>query len=176
MDMFDVLLAKKLSGGGGKEPTLVQKLITANGTYNASDDDADGYDVVTVDVPASTSDVSGFITIENNGVNNFRVNLNIPEGVTALNQGAFTNANQLLTLILPTTLNNIAINAFYGCGRLETITCKAVEPPIATTDSFFALNANCNIYVPAESVNDYKTANGWSSRSNYIQAIPEELR
>lgn len=41
------------SGGGGS--TLIEKTITANGTYNASDDSADGYSKVTVDVPTPSS-------------------------------------------------------------------------------------------------------------------------
>lgn len=38
-------------GGGesGQEPTLITKLITSNGTYNASDDNADGYSQVVVE-------------------------------------------------------------------------------------------------------------------------------
>lgn len=39
------------SGGGGGSSTLITKTITANGTYNASDDSADGYSSVTVNVP-----------------------------------------------------------------------------------------------------------------------------
>lgn len=35
-------------------PTLISKTITANGTYSAEDDDADGYDEVTVNVPSGT--------------------------------------------------------------------------------------------------------------------------
>lgn len=38
-----------ISGGGGS--TLISKSITANGTYNATDDSADGYSQVTVNVP-----------------------------------------------------------------------------------------------------------------------------
>ena len=40
------------SGGGGG--TIVSKSITANGTYNASSDNADGYSPVTVNVPSMT--------------------------------------------------------------------------------------------------------------------------
>lgn len=35
-------------------PTLITKSITANGTYTASDDGADGYDEVSVNVPSTT--------------------------------------------------------------------------------------------------------------------------
>lgn len=38
------------SGGGGGS-TLIEKSISANGVYNASEDSADGYSKVTVDVP-----------------------------------------------------------------------------------------------------------------------------
>lgn len=40
------------SGGGGG--TIVSKTITTNGTYNASDDNADGYSPVTVNIPSSS--------------------------------------------------------------------------------------------------------------------------
>lgn len=38
-------------GGGGGEAVLVNKTVSANGTYNASSDSADGYKKVTVAVP-----------------------------------------------------------------------------------------------------------------------------
>ena len=41
------------TGGGGS--TLITKSITENGTYDASDDSADGYSEVTVNVPQTTS-------------------------------------------------------------------------------------------------------------------------
>ena len=56
MDMFDVLFAKAVSGGGGAAPTLITKDITANGEYSAVDDDADGYSAVTVNVGGSVAE------------------------------------------------------------------------------------------------------------------------
>lgn len=56
------------SGGGGssEEPILVARRITENGTYHASDDEADGYSMVTVDVPTPTIiDASGMPITEN---------------------------------------------------------------------------------------------------------------
>ena len=43
------------SGGGGGGAVLITKNITANGTYDAEDDNADGYSQVTVNVSGGTS-------------------------------------------------------------------------------------------------------------------------
>ena len=53
VDLYDLAFAKNISGGGtpAPEPTLITKNITANGTYNAASDNADGYSSVTVNVP-----------------------------------------------------------------------------------------------------------------------------
>lgn len=42
-------------GGGGGSATLIEKTITANGEYNASDDGADGYKKVEVNVSGGSS-------------------------------------------------------------------------------------------------------------------------
>lgn len=44
---FTLVIEKQVSSGGS---TLITKTITANGTYDAEDDDADGYSSVTVNV------------------------------------------------------------------------------------------------------------------------------
>ena len=41
-------------------PTLITKLITANGTYNATSDNADGYSSVTVNVPSGSQNSRSF--------------------------------------------------------------------------------------------------------------------
>lgn len=41
------------------EPDLIEKTVNANGTYNATDDDADGYSKVTVAIPVYDGTVSG---------------------------------------------------------------------------------------------------------------------
>ena len=55
LDVFDGILAARLCGSGSSppEPVLTEKTVTANGTYNAEDDNADGYSSVDVEVPAS---------------------------------------------------------------------------------------------------------------------------
>ena len=54
-DLHDLLIAGRLLGGSGgspaPQPALITKNITANGTYSAADDSADGYSSVTINVP-----------------------------------------------------------------------------------------------------------------------------
>lgn len=56
MDILSYILGKKAGGGGGEAPVLIDKTITENGTYNASDDGANGYKSVTADVSGSGTD------------------------------------------------------------------------------------------------------------------------
>ena len=53
LNFYDAILGAETigGGGGGSEPVLVSKSITANGTYDPADDNADGYSSVSVDVP-----------------------------------------------------------------------------------------------------------------------------
>ena len=55
IDLHNALIAGRMLGGSGgspaPEPTLITKSITANGTYNAASDNADGYSSVTVAIP-----------------------------------------------------------------------------------------------------------------------------
>lgn len=53
MDILSYRMGQSSAGGGGGEAVLVNKDISANGTYNASSDSADGYKKVVVDVPNS---------------------------------------------------------------------------------------------------------------------------
>lgn len=70
---------------------------------------------------------------------------------------------------------------FEGCSSLTSITFESTIPPEFNGAStghpeeyqcMFADTNNCPIYVPAESVNAYKTATGWSYFADRIQAIP----
>ena len=74
----------------GAEAVIVSKNITANGTYNASSDSADGYNPVTVNVPGPTI-VSKNITANGtynassdsaDGYNPVTVNIHIPATLT----------------------------------------------------------------------------------------------
>lgn len=98
------------------------------------------------------------------------VNLTLPSGVTSIGQFAFQNT-AITTLTLPSTISSIGNSAFSGCSSLTSITVEATIPPTLGSRTFNNTN-NCPIYVPAESVSTYQSANNWSSLSSRIQAIP----
>ena len=64
-------------------------------------------------------------------------------------------------------------NAFSNCTGLTSITIEATTPPSLPFGSGFRNTNNCPIYVPAESVDAYKSATYWSDYASRIQAIQQ---
>lgn len=93
----DDLTLVDVSGGGS---TLITKSISANGTYNASSDSADGYSQVNVAVPASAVDTgTKNITANGNGqdvVGYAAVNVNVPNSYSASDEGKVVSNGALV--------------------------------------------------------------------------------
>ena len=119
-------------------------------------------------------------------------NLTLPEGITSIDSGAFSGCKiESITLNSITQINS---NAFYRCSSLKyvtlgsgltrlydsvfqyctsliSITVKATTPPSMPANALYDTN-NCIIYVPAESIDTYKTTGWWQNYASRIQAIP----
>ncbi|MGP1478594.1 MAG: leucine-rich repeat domain-containing protein [Capnocytophaga sp.] len=95
-------------------------------------------------------------------------------GVKELGEAAFANCTALTKVFLPASVKKIDGLAFGLCSALQSITIDALNPPTLTGDIFFGLKADQipNIYVPATSVNDYKTAAKWSIYAAKIHPKP----
>ena len=89
---------------------------------------------------------------------------------TSINTGVFGNCSEITEVIIGNAVATINSMLFYGCSSLTSVTVEATTPPILNGPIFNV--APPIIYVPAESVNAYKTANGWSDYASYIQPIP----
>lgn len=94
----------------------------------------------------------------------------LPNNLTTIEKYAFENCSKLLEIILPMNVNSIGENVFKHCNQLEKIIVLSSNPPrlggslgISTT----------NIYVPAESVELYKTAPLWSDYADKIFSVEE---
>jgi hypothetical protein len=105
--------AKIVENGGGSS-TLIEKNITENGVYNASDDNADGYSSVEVNCP----DPGEYNGIFKSSSPSFSVNTGlrkiiVPDGVTEILTNGFYNLTDLTEVILPNTLTNSCILFHY---------------------------------------------------------------
>lgn len=216
-------------------PKLIEKTITENGTYNASDDFADGYSEVTVNIQSNfTKLVDGSLTevtaemlegvtsireyafnsmsslisvalpdsVKIIGLQAFRacenlitVNLGggittvgnyafeyctrltgaitIPDSVTSIGGYAFSQCSSITSVTIGNGLTSIGSSAFVNCRGLTSIVIQSPTPPTLPNSSVFLNTNDCPIYVPAESVDAYKTATNWSTLASRIQAIPE---
>lgn len=111
--------------------TLIPKTITENGVYNATDDDADGYDVVTVGVPekntldeyfAGTLEVANIPSATGIMQRFFENNLNlvsvIMPNVTGIASFAFQHCENLALTSLPSGVTDIGVRTFRYCLKL----------------------------------------------------------
>jgi hypothetical protein len=70
------------------------------------------------------------------------------------------------------SVTSIGDYAFGSCSSLTSITCRAINPPNINSYTFNTVSKSIPLYVPAESVEAYKSANYWKEFTN-IQAINE---
>ena len=96
----------------------------------------------------------------------------IPSSVTRIDGSVFQGCSSLTSVIIPNSVNRIEGLAFYHCSSLSSATIEATTPPTLSGDIFPGTSENLVIYVPAESVETYKSANIWSTYASRIQAIP----
>lgn len=95
-------------------------------------------------------------------------NLELPNNLISIGGSAFNQCTRLLNVTLPSSVSDIGNMAFY-ITNLNSITIKSVSPPSVGNN---VVGYSTIIYVPAELVDTYKTASGWSSYASRIQAIP----
>ena len=99
----------------------------------------------------------------------------IPESVTSIRNNAFqswTSNNQ--PLVIPDSVTSIGSNAFNGWQLVPYIEIQATTPPTLADASAFNDQNNAPIYVPDESVDDYKTATNWVDLASRIFSINDK--
>lgn len=103
--------------------------------------------------------------------------IEIPNSVTYINMGAFEECTNLTDVTIGKSVNTISYYAFSGCTNLRTITCLALTPPSIDYYTFYNLYGNVTLYVPAESLTAYQTANNWKRFYSIlpISEQPDEL-
>ena len=96
----------------------------------------------------------------------------IPNSVTSIGAGAFYCCDRLTSVTIPSSVTSIGNSAFSGCSGLTTIVCNAMNPPSLGSNVFGDVDKSIPLYVPAESVVRYVSADQWRDFI-HILAIPD---
>lgn len=103
-------------------------------------------------------------------INRTITQVEIEDTVTSIRQYAFSQCLELGSVVIPASVTDIGYCAFDSSYALNGVFCYATTPPAIGSYAFDNTN-NCPIYVPAESVNAYRSASGWSDYASRIQAM-----
>ena len=103
--------------------------------------------------------------------------ITIPNSVKRIDIGVFERCTSLISITIPFSVRDIEFNAFKDCNQLSEVIVNAVTPPELYPEQYtgiydqFENNApGRKIKVPAESLQAYKTAPGWSDYADDIIA------
>lgn len=88
--------------------------------------------------------------------------ITIPESVTSIGEAVLYGCTGLTSLEIPANVATIGKGAFSYCENLTSITCHVVTPVVLPSEEVFHnVNKSIPLYVPFESLDDYKEAEQW---------------
>ncbi len=120
-------------------------------------------------VPENVTSISSDAFLQRNNLTEIILN----EGLVDISSHAFLNCTGLTEVTIPSSVSSIGSMAFYDCDNLTKINVN-IQTPFAISESVFANTNNCPIYVPNESLEAYKTTQGWSAYADRIFGIDVE--
>ena len=96
----------------------------------------------------------------------------IPDSVTEIGYRAFHYCSSLTSVTIGNSVTSIGDYAFRDCTSLKEVYCKPTTPPTGGSYMFSYYDGykpiGCEIYVPRNSVDAYKSAQYWSDYADYI--------
>lgn len=105
----------------------------------------------------------------------FLESITLPANLTQIRINSFGDMYSVKTLSFPSTFTTIDANALTSAQSgnstkdLDTIYFYSTTPPTFGTNGLGSIvSKRIKIYVPTSSLNDYKTATGWSTLANWI--------
>lgn len=121
---------------------------------------------------ASASIPSGVTSIGTNVFSTCQTltSVTIPSGVTSIGNSLFNGCISLASsVVIPSGVTSIGTYAFSNCCGVAEYHFEPTTPPtLSNTNAFTGIQSDCIIYVPSSKLNDYKTAENWSTYASYM--------
>lgn len=161
-------------GSCGKLTSVtIPNTVTSIGTYAFSGVARERI-MDSIEIPGSVNYISDYMFSESTHVKHIILN----EGTTSIGQRAFYSTG-LQNITIPSTVTSIGKAICQSCSSMQYVLCLPTTPPtLPSFDSqydypFGLSSATYPIYVPAESVDTYKTATRWSYFASRIYPIAQ---
>lgn len=100
------------------------------------------------------------------------------DGITSIGSYAFSNCSTFTSVTIPISVKKIGSWAFYYCSGLTSIRCEAITPPDVPYEGgsvFSGVAMSIPLYVPTNSINDYKEADLWKEFKNILPITYESI-
>ena len=125
--------------------------------------------LTTYSIPNNVTEIGGYAFWYCDGL----TSITIPDSVTKIRNCAFWCCSSLTSITIPDSVTEIEHKTFSYCSGLTSVFCERTTPPTAIFwDYWETFNDNASdrkIYVPRESVNLYKAADGWKEYADAIE-------
>jgi len=115
--------------------------------------------LLSIDLPASLRDVERLAFKDCESL----TSIVIPDSVDIIRSYTFSGCTRLSHITLGMSVDSISSSAMGGCKALDTIVCKALQPPRMTNKSCFhsSAYAQATLLVPQASVDAYRRDSYW---------------
>ena len=150
----------RVSYSGG---VIIPETIAFDGTTYSVTSIGDGAfanhsGLTSVTIPNSVTSIGNYAFFNCSGL----TSVTIGNSVTSIGDYAFTDCSGLTSVTIGNSVTSIGYDAFRGCSGLTKLVSLAVEPPICGRGAFEKVDkTTCQLLVPEESINKYKTADQW---------------